>query len=128
MVAVTESMNCFSCESRRLASSTRRLAASRPVRNLTSPWRRKRGLLRQDFESCMLEWTFWPRRVLLEADTDTDADLVAEADLDDNSLLGVGVGVSAGAGPKLVLVREEAEAEAEDAHIVDAQPEADLSL
>jgi hypothetical protein len=124
MVAVTESMNCFSCESRRLASSTRRLAASRPVRNLTSPWRRKRGLLRQDFESCMLEWTFWPRRVLLEADTDTDADLVAEADLDDNSLLGVGVS----AGPKLVLVREEAEAEAEDAHIVDAHPEADLSL
>jgi hypothetical protein len=124
MVAVTESMNCFSCESRRLASSTRRLAASRPVRNLTSPWRRKRGLLRQDFESCMLEWTFWPRRVLLEADTDTDADLVAEADLDDNSLLCVGVS----AGPKLVLVREEAEAEAEDAHIVDAHPEADLSL
>jgi hypothetical protein len=112
MVAVTESMNCVSCESRRLASSTRRLAASRPVRNRTSPWRRKSGLLRQVFESCMLEWTFWPRRVLLEAETDTDADFVAdaeaevEADLDDSSLVG---------DPRLLEVLIGSE-EAEDAH------------
>jgi hypothetical protein len=60
----------------------------------------------------MLEWTFWPRRVLLEAETDTDADFVAdaeaevEADLDDSSLVG---------DPRLLEVLIGSE-EAEDAH------------
>ena len=56
-VLETESINCCSCASRRLASVTKRLAASVPVLKRTSPWRRKRGLLRQLLLTFMVWWT-----------------------------------------------------------------------
>lgn len=68
-------------------------------------------MLRQDFEICMLEWTFWPISDLLEIDL---LDAAADVEVDDDSSL---------VGP--LPVRE---VEAEDAH-TDAHPEADfLSL
>ena len=71
----TASMNSVLCASRRIASCTNKLAASRPVLKRMSPWRRKSGLLRQLLETFIVWCTpSSPVTRLLRGPTSKDDD------------------------------------------------------